>query len=150
MYHQISNIRHQIPKLICFSSRLAVVFAQSIEARGIHQSPVDSPHKGQWRGAAMFSLICRWTNGWADNQNASALRHHHTHYDVTVMNQQEDGNFCVSLCLWGNLQAPPRQAQKRMDCLSGSTQGATLEWHNVSTMAPEVIGNSNVGSKPCL
>ena len=26
--------------------------------RGIHGSPVNSPHKGQWRGALMFSLIC--------------------------------------------------------------------------------------------
>ena len=26
--------------------------------RGIHRSPVNSPHKGQWRGALMFPLIC--------------------------------------------------------------------------------------------
>ena len=26
--------------------------------RGIHRSPVNSPHKGQWRGALMFTLIC--------------------------------------------------------------------------------------------
>ena len=26
--------------------------------RGIHRLSVDSPHKGQWRGALMFSLIC--------------------------------------------------------------------------------------------
>ena len=26
--------------------------------RGIHRSPADSPNKGQWRGALMFSLIC--------------------------------------------------------------------------------------------
>ena len=26
--------------------------------RGIHRSPVNSPHKGQWRGALMFSLTC--------------------------------------------------------------------------------------------
>ena len=26
--------------------------------RGIHRSPVNSPHKGPWRGALMFSLIC--------------------------------------------------------------------------------------------
>ena len=26
--------------------------------RGIHRSPVNSPHKCQWRGALMFSLIC--------------------------------------------------------------------------------------------
>ena len=28
--------------------------------REIHRSPVNSPHKGQWRGALMFSLICIW------------------------------------------------------------------------------------------
>ena len=32
--------------------------------RGIHRSPVNSPHKGQWRGALMFSLICTWINSW--------------------------------------------------------------------------------------
>ena len=38
--------------------------------RGIHRSPVNSPNKGQWRGALMFSLICAWTNGWANNRDA--------------------------------------------------------------------------------
>ena len=32
-YREISNTRHQITKLKCFSSRLAVVFSQSIEIR---------------------------------------------------------------------------------------------------------------------
>ena len=36
--------------------------------RGIHRSPVNSPHKGQWRGALMFSLICTWINGWVNNR----------------------------------------------------------------------------------
>ena len=31
--------------------------------RGIHRSPVNCPHKGQWRRALMFSLICAWING---------------------------------------------------------------------------------------
>ena len=31
-------------------------------ARGIHRSPMNSPHKGQWRGTLMFSLICAWIN----------------------------------------------------------------------------------------
>ena len=53
--------------------------------RGIHQSPVNSPHKGQWRGTLMFSLICTWTNGWVNNRHADDLRCHRTHYDVTVM-----------------------------------------------------------------
>ena len=53
--------------------------------RGIHRSPVNSPHKGQWRGALMFSLICVWINGWVNNREAVDLRCHCAHYDVIVM-----------------------------------------------------------------
>ena len=53
--------------------------------RGIHRSPVNSPHKGQWRGALMFSLICVWINGWVNNREAGDLRRYRAHYDVTVM-----------------------------------------------------------------
>ena len=53
--------------------------------RGIHRSPVNSPHKGQWRGALMFSLICAWINHWVNNREAGDLRRQHAHYDVTVM-----------------------------------------------------------------
>ena len=52
---------------------------------GIHWSPVNSPHKGQWRGALVFSLICAWTNGLINNRNAGDLRRHRAHYDVTLM-----------------------------------------------------------------
>ena len=53
--------------------------------RGIHRSPVNSPHKGQWRGAFMFSLICVWINGWVNNGEAGDSRRYRAHYDVTVM-----------------------------------------------------------------
>ena len=53
--------------------------------RGIHRSPLNSPHKGQWRGALMFSLICVWINGWVHNREAGDLRRYHAHYDVIVM-----------------------------------------------------------------
>ena len=53
--------------------------------RGIHRSPVNSPHKGQWRGALMFSLICVWINDWVNNGEAGDLRRYRIHYDVTVM-----------------------------------------------------------------
>ena len=44
--------------------------------RRIYPSPVDFPHKGQWWGDLMFSLICAQTNGcW--------LRHHHA--DLTSL-----------------------------------------------------------------
>ena len=53
--------------------------------RGIHWSPVNSPHKGQWRGALMFSLICAWINDWVNNREAGDLRRDRAHYDVIVM-----------------------------------------------------------------
>ena len=54
--------------------------------RGIHRPPVNSPHKGQWRGALMVSLIMAWRNGWVYTGEAGDLRRHLSHYDVTVMN----------------------------------------------------------------
>ena len=53
--------------------------------RGIHRSPVNSPHKGQRRGALIFSLICVWINGWVNNREAGDLRRYRAHYDVSVM-----------------------------------------------------------------
>ena len=53
--------------------------------RGIHRSPVNSPHKGQWRGALVVSLICAWMTGWVNNREAGDLRRHLANYDVTVM-----------------------------------------------------------------
>ena len=63
--------RHQMET---FSALLAFV-------RGIHRSPVNFPHKGQWRGALMLSLICnkrlskqsrRW---WLETPSRSLWRH---------------------------------------------------------------------------
>ena len=62
--------------------------------RGIHRSPVNSPHKGQWRGALMFYLFCAWINGWVNNGKAGDLRRHRTHYDLTVM------PLCVTILIW--------------------------------------------------
>ena len=56
--------------------------------RGIQRSPVICPHKGKWLGALMFSFICAWINGWANNFEAGNLRRHRAHYDVIVMMQR--------------------------------------------------------------
>ena len=53
--------------------------------RRIHRSPVNSPHKGQWRGALMFSLIYTWIKGWVNKLGAGDLRRQRVHYDVSVM-----------------------------------------------------------------
>ena len=45
---------------------------------GIHLSPVNSQHKGQWRRALMFSLICVWIKGWVTNRESGD-------YDISVM-----------------------------------------------------------------
>ena len=53
--------------------------------RGIRRWLMNSPHKGQWHGALMFSLICAWINAWVNNREAGDLRRHRNHYDVIVM-----------------------------------------------------------------
>ena len=53
--------------------------------RGIHRSPVNSPHTGQWRGTLVFSWIYGWTNGWINNRDVGDLRRHCANYDVTIM-----------------------------------------------------------------
>ena len=44
-----------------------------------------SLHKGQWRGALMFSLIRACMNGLVNNHEVGDLRRGPAHYDVTVM-----------------------------------------------------------------
>ena len=61
-----------------FSALLAI-------CAGIHRSPVNSPHKGQWRGALMFSLMCARINGWVNKGETGDLRRYLAHYDVIVM-----------------------------------------------------------------
>ena len=53
---------------------------------GIYRSTVNSPHKGQWRGALRFSLIYAWMNSWANHGEAGDLRRLRAHCYVIVMN----------------------------------------------------------------
>ena len=81
--------------VVCFTTLFYVLHDDVIKwkhfprywpfVRGIHRSPVNSPHKGHWRGALMFSLICVWINGWVNNREAGHLRRYRTHCDVSVM-----------------------------------------------------------------
>ena len=77
--------RHQMEP---FSASLAFVW-------GIHRSAVNSPHKGQWRGALMLSLICTWINARVNTREAGDLRRHHAHCDVIVMGVMVHFLFCV-------------------------------------------------------
>ena len=79
--------------------------------RGIHRSPVNSPHKGQWRGALMFSLICAWINGWVNSRKAGDLRRHRAHYDVIVM-----------FALWSSLVFDILSGTPQLQFFSGGTE----------------------------
>ena len=61
------------------------IFRVAGHCAGNSPVPGEFPHKGQWRGTLMFSLICAWINGWVNNGKAGDLRRHHSHYGVTVM-----------------------------------------------------------------
>ena len=89
--------------------------------RSIHRSPVNSPHKDQWRGALMFSLICVWINGWVNNREAGDLRRYRAHYDVTVME-----SFCTETMSWipGDLKTTAVEVLK--PCVLRSIAGIVL------------------------
>ena len=63
--------------------------------RGFHRSPVNYPHKGQWRGALMFTLICVWINGWVKNREAGDLKRYRAHYDVIVTMFPQKGFYDI-------------------------------------------------------
>ena len=85
---EYSRWRHQMET---FSALLLI-------CTGIHQSPVNSLQKGQWRRALMFHLIRAWINGWVNNREAGDLSRHDAHYDVSVM-------FSVRVCRVSNQMA---------------------------------------------
>ena len=65
---QLSWLRYQIQ---FFSASLAF-------CAGIRRPPVNSPHKGQWRGALMFSLICAWINSSVNNRDGCRIKTGHS------------------------------------------------------------------------
>ena len=80
--------------------------------RGIPWSPVNSPHKGQWRGALMFSLICACLNSWVSNRKAGdfetllhPLWHHCNVFHPTMQNFSNWNNMGVML------MPPPNRLQ---------------------------------------
>ena len=83
--------------------------------RGIHRTPVNSPHKCQWRGAFMFSLICAWINRWVNNREVGDLRRYRVHYDVHVMK--------TKMCIPPRLHFDPSDTYCPMliDVISGCT-----------------------------
>ena len=81
--------------------------------RGIHRSPVNSPHKGQWRRALMFTLICARINGWVNNHEAGDLRRNRAHYDAIVMYTVEDGYHTTPASCTADSRLVPANERRR-------------------------------------
>ena len=116
--------RHQMET---FSALLAFV-------RTIHRSPVNSPHKGQWRGTLMFYLICARINAWVNNREAGDLRRHRTHSDVIVMSAQNPkpsmcfASACSCLCLIHWIQVLSREWRCSWSSTDRRCFNYTSEW----------------------
>ena len=87
---------------------------------GIHRSSVNSPHKGQWRGALMFSLICARINGWVNNRDVVDLWRYRAHYDVIVM-------VLINVCHWYLSIVPHYTAEARSNEPSTKCQQYTSD-----------------------
>ena len=109
--------------------------------RGIHRSPVNSPHKGQWHGTLLFPLICTRINGWVNNGEVGDLRRHRAHYDVTVM-EGDRRNFLTKV-LWRGMRCHimmsswfchphPNVSHQTSNC--GPITGSTLSFIVFSTV----------------
>ena len=79
----LKQIRHH--NTAWWRHQMETFFALLALCAGNPPVPVNSPHKGQWLGALMFSLICARINGWVNNRDAGDLRRNRSHYDVIVM-----------------------------------------------------------------
>ena len=61
---------------ICTWWRHQIEILPALLVLGAGNSPVNSPHKGQRRGALVISLIGVWINDWVNNRQADDLRCH--------------------------------------------------------------------------
>ena len=127
--------------------------------RGIHRSPVNSPRKGQWRGALMFLWSAPWINGWVNNRKAGDLRCLRAHYDVIVtafrhmswkyevcgyhMGSQLYWDGVVFKCIWTRQECQKiDQAGKRFPCLFYLAYCICNPWiWKMAHFAPQTIKN---------
>ena len=85
-HHNASLVMAGVSKITWWRHQIETFSALLALCAGNSPVPVNSPHKGQWRGALMFSLIYAWIKAWVNNREAGDLRRHQAHYDVIVMN----------------------------------------------------------------
>ena len=127
--------RHQIET---FSALLAI-------CAGNHRSPVNSYHKGQWRGALIFPLICTWTSSWANNREAGDLRPSCSlwrHRNVPFTKASDTELWCV---LWSTPEQMVEQTMELPMILDAMTLIATsLQCHSYPSPSNETAYSLSV------
>ena len=104
--------------------------------REIHRYPVNSPYKGQWRGAVMFSLSCVWIIGWENNREAVDMRWYRAHYDAFVM------HLIATIAIYNTL-TPSWHISLKRDIISLNADiGPTI-----SSRLPKMISGVSVPKK---
>ena len=79
----------------CWRHQMKTFSALLANCAGNPRSPVNSPHKGQWRGALKFLLICAWISTWVNNREAGDLKRHRAHYNFIVTPMKEVWNMKI-------------------------------------------------------
>ena len=82
--------------------------------KGIHRSPLDSPHKGRWHGALMFSFICAWKRlirqarcRWFETPSRSLGRHCNGGRQTTHGSGVITNNFMLYMYIYLKRKANP-------------------------------------------
>ena len=121
--------------------QMETFFALLALCAGNSRSTVNSPHKGQWRGALMFSLICASLNDWINTREAGDLRRYRTHYDVIVISVWVIWYRWPRYICSGNIDhcGDVTWALMRLR----SPENRLFVWKHVQVNNKEVVGNSS-------
>ena len=99
----------------------------------VGNSPVNSPHKGQWRGALLFSLICAGINDWVNNRAAGDLRPRRAPNDVTVKFLRSSNTYLARFPL-------------EMHCLFEQTAGPSQPYWAEVRPLPGIVFPGKIGN----
>ena len=132
------------------------IFRVTPFVRGNHQSPVNFPHNGQWRGAFMFSLICAWLNRWVNNSGAGDLRRHRArplwrHCNDTVKptaHNRSTTQQCSTVCinLWMQYASIPSSNKRTHTARMTVRQIKTIVNSNSSNIPMSYISHKSISS----
>ena len=98
-------------------------------ARGIHRSPVDSPHKGPVTISLMLSLMLTWTRCWTNSQVAIDFRCHVAY--VTSLQWQKTQKAQIIFLILGLYFYFP---------YDWHTKVAVVSWYHQSPLIPVHYG----------